>query len=1027
MSGPARFNLSAWALANRSLVVFLMIATLVAGAFSYTNLSRNEDPPFTIKTMVVAAYWPGASGADMMNLVTDRLEDRLEETPYLDRVDSYTRPGEAVIFVHLRDDAPPAEVPDVWYQVRKKMADLADQLPQGVIGPVFDDEFGDTFGLIYGFTTEGLSMAELRDTVDAARGRILGVPNVGKVNLIGVQEEQVLVEFSPARLAAYGLDVQAVAEALARQNAVAPTGTLILPEEKMALRVSGAFATETSLRAVEIRLNDRFVPLTDLATITRAPADPPTPMFRVNGEPAIGLAISMAQGGNLLDFGKAVAAEMAKVQAELPYGLEITEVADQALVVKDAVKGFIKVLAEAIAIVLAVSFLSLGTRAGIVVTLSIPLVLAMTFVGMEIAGIGLQRISLGALIIALGLLVDDAMITVETMVAKLEEGWDKVSAASFAWTSTAMPMLTGTLVMVAGFVPVGFAKSSAGEYTYSLFIVVLISLVASWIVAVLFSPILGTWVLPDKMATHGHGEGRMMRAVRRLADLSLSRPKTLIVASVLVLGLSILGLGKVEEQFFPASDRPELLVSLTLPQNASLSATDAAAKRLETLLKADDAVAHFSTYIGAGAIRFYLPMDVLLTNDNIAQAVVVAKDLHARDALKARLEAAFAVDFADITARATPLELGPPVGWPVKYRVTGPDPAKVRELALQLADVVATEPAAREVTLSAGEPQKVLRVDVNQTEARALGLSSQDVAAALALIHGGTTVTALRDGNRLVDVVLRAEAAARNDPATVAKLQIPVDGSRSVPLGQIARIGWGVENPVIWRRAQLPIITVQADVAPGTEPVTLSSRLAPAIAAFADTLPSGYAIEEGGMVEEAAKGSASVFAVIPLMLGIMVALLMVQLRSFTRMGIAMAMAPFGLIGVVAALLLTGAPMGFVAQLGIIALIGMIIRNAVILIEEVDGNVARGEAPEQAVRAATLHRARPILLTAMAAILGMVPIAPQVFWGPMAFAMIGGLAAATLLTLSLLPAMLRLLLEAEGRKASDARLRQEPAP
>lgn len=441
MSGPARFNLSAWALANRSLVVFLMIATLVAGAFSYTNLSRNEDPPFTIKTMVVAAYWPGASGADMMNLVTDRLEDRLEETPYLDRVDSYTRPGEAVIFVHLRDDAPPAEVPDVWYQVRKKMADLADQLPQGVIGPVFDDEFGDTFGLIYGFTTEGLSMAELRDTVDAARGRILGVPNVGKVNLIGVQEEQVLVEFSPARLAAYGLDVQAVAEALARQNAVAPTGTLILPEEKMALRVSGAFATETSLRAVEIRLNDRFVPLTDLATITRAPADPPTPMFRVNGEPAIGLAISMAQGGNLLDFGKAVAAEMAKVQAELPYGLEITEVADQALVVKDAVKGFIKVLAEAIAIVLAVSFLSLGTRAGIVVTLSIPLVLAMTFVGMEIAGIGLQRISLGALIIALGLLVDDAMITVETMVAKLEEGWDKVSAASFAWTSTAMPML----------------------------------------------------------------------------------------------------------------------------------------------------------------------------------------------------------------------------------------------------------------------------------------------------------------------------------------------------------------------------------------------------------------------------------------------------------------------------------------------------------------------------------------------------------------------------------------------------------
>ena len=507
-----------------------------------------------------------------------------------------------------------------------------------------------------------------------------------------------------------------------------------------------------------------------------------------------------------------------------------------------------------------------------------------------------------------------------------------------------------------------------------------------------------------------------MRAVRRVADLSLSRPKTLIVASVLALGLSIAGLTRVEQQFFPASDRPELLVSLTLPQNASLAATDAAAKRLEAILKKDEAVDHFSTYIGAGAIRFYLPMDVLLTNDNIAQAVVVAHDLDARDALKARLEAAFATDFAEITARATPLELGPPVGWPMKYRVTGPDPAEVRELALRLADIVAADPAAREVTLSAGEPQKVLRVEVNQAEARALGLSSQDVASALAVIHGGATVTALRDGNRLVDVVLRAEGAARNDPATVANLQIPVDGSRSVPLGQIARIGWSVEDPVIWRRAQQPIITVQADVAPGVEAATLSARLAPAVAAFAADLPAGYAVEEGGMVEEAAKGSASVFAVIPLMLGIMVTLLMIQLRSFSRMGVAMAMAPFGLIGVVAALLLTGVPMGFVAQLGVIALIGMIIRNAVILIEEVDHNVAQGQVPAEAVRAATLHRARPILLTAMAAILGMVPIAPQVFWGPMAFAMIGGLAVATLLTLSLLPAMLKLLLEAEGRKA-----------
>lgn len=1014
------FNLSAWALSNQALIVFFMLVTMVAGAWAYTNLSRNEDPPFTIKTMVVAAHWPGATGEDMMNLVLEPLEEKLEETPYLDRLESYTRPGESVIFVHLRDDTPPAAVPESWYQVRKKASDIAPNLPQGVQGPFFNDEFGDTFGLIYGFEAEGFTHRELRDAVEAARARVLGLPDVGKVELLGVQEEQIVVEFSPARLAAYGLDAESLARALSEQNAVVPAGTVRLPQDKVALRVSGAFASEQSLREVQLRVNDRFIPLTDVVSVRRISTDPPAPMFRVNGKPAIGLAVSMAPGGNLTTFGEAVQHEMDAIQSDQPWGIEITRVADQSVVVDNAIHSFVKVLLEAIAIVLAVSFLSLGTRAGIVVSVSIPLVLALTFIGMDIAGIGLQRISLGALIIALGLLVDDAMITVEAMVSKLEEGWDKRRAASFAWTSTAFPMLTGTLVMIAGFVPVGFAQSGAGEYTYSLFVVVMIALLTSWIVAVLFSPLLGTWLLPKTMKAHAHGEGWLTRIIRRMLNASLSRPKTLILGSLLALGLSFVGMGKVEQQFFPASDRPELLVSLTLPQNASIEASDAMAKKLEAILTDDPDVDHFSTYIGSGAIRFYLPMDVLLTNDNIVQSVIVTKDLHARDAVRARLEAAFRTDFVEITTRVTPLEVGPPVGWPVKYRVTGPDVGEVREQAMRLANIIAADSDVRDVNLSSGEPQRAVRVVVNQTEARALGLSSQDVASALALVYGGATVTTVRDATRLVDVVLRAEMRERTDLSTLASLQIPVDGTRAIPLSQIATLEWDVEEPIIWRRAQEAFITVQADVTPGVQSATVVARLAPAIAEFQDGLPPAYSVAVGGAVEEAAKGSSSVFAVMPLMLGIMVTLLMIQLRSFSRLGVALAMAPFGLIGVVAALLATGSPMGFVAQLGVIALAGMIIRNAVILIEEANGNTARGLGPDEAVREATMHRSRPILLTALAAILGMVPISHQIFWGPMAYAMIGGLMVATLLTLTLLPAILLLLLRAEAswRKAPD---------
>jgi multidrug efflux pump subunit AcrB len=1008
------FNLSAWALQQQPLIIFLMLVTLLGGALSYMNLGRNEDPPFTIKTMVVQANWPGASVTDSTNLVTDKLEEKLEETPYLDRLDSYTRAGESVIMVNLRDDTPPAMVPDIWYQVRKKVADIAPTLPAGVQGPFFDDEFGDTFGIIYGFTAEGYSMRELRDRLDTIRARLLTTPDIGKVRLLGVQEEQIVVEFSPRRLAAVGLDEASVINALSAQNAVAPSGLLRLPDEKVAIRVGGAFASEESLRAVTLRANGRFVPLTDFAEIRRIPADPPAPQYRVNGQPALGLAISMAPTGNLLDFGKRIQATMKDVAENLPHGIEVTQVADQAVVVKDAVNSFIKVLLEAIAIVLAVSFLSLGTRAGLVVTLSIPFVLAMTFVGMEMTGIGLQRISLGALIIALGLLVDDAMITVEAMVSRLEHGWDLKRAASYAYETTAFPMLTGTLVMIAGFIPVGFAASSAGEYCFSMFMVVLISLVASWIVAVLFSPLIGTWVLPRVMAHHENGPGRILRAYTSALNWSLAHRGITLGLAGAAFATAVWASSFLEEQFFPPSDRPELLVSLNLPQNASLAATEREALRLEAILKDDPDVTRFSTYVGSGAIRFYLPMDVLLTNDNIAQTVVVTKGLEERDRLRAKLEGIFRTDFADLTTRAVPLELGPPVGWPLKYRVMGPDINQVHDISLKLANMLAGNSSIRDVNLTAGEPQKKVQIDLDQTLARAVGTSSQDVASAMAAIFSGTSITAVRDGNRLIDVVGRAEAGERNDIATVANLQITTATGEQVPLRQIAKLSYGVEQPIIWRRQRTPIITVQADVAPGVQPATISQQMHAQVSQLSASLPDGYRIEEGGAVEESQKGNASIMAVLPLMMLVMAALLMVQLRSFSRLFLALIMAPFGLIGVVLAMLPMGMPLGFVAQLGIIALAGMIIRNAVILIEEVDTNIAQGQTVVEAITAAAIHRARPIVLTACAAILGMIPIAHQVFWGPMAYAIIGGLAVGTVLTLTMLPCLLSYLLNWEGR-------------
>jgi len=1003
------FNLSGWALDRQPLMIFFMLMIMVAGVMSYENLPRNEDPAFTIKTAVVSAQWPGANVKDTVNLLTDPLEKKLQETPYLDYVQSETRAGQTIIMVNLRDDTPPAAVADVWYQLRKKMQDISPTLPQGVQGVSVNDEFADTFGTIYGFTAEGYSARELREQVDEIRRSLMSLPDTGKINLIGVQEEQIVIAFSPRKLAGMGIDLQQVTDALKAQNAVVPAGTLRSDKESIALRVSGALNSEDSLRAVTLHIAGRYIPLTDIATIRRQSQTPPALAFRVNGQPAIGLAISMAATGNMTDFGKAINQQMASIGQRLPHGIEMTKVADQSAVVQQAVSGFLRVLLEAVAIVLAVSFISLGMRAGLVVAAAIPLVLAMTFVGMKLAGIGLQRISLGALIIALGLLIDDAMITVEAMVARLEAGDTRWHAATYAFKTTAFPMLTGTLVMIAGFIPVGFAASSAGEYCLSLFAVVLISLLSSWIVAVLFSPLMGTWLLSGKK-THQQAEHGKLAGFYQAVLQSVLRNRLLTVGcAVTALLIALWGTTFMQGEFFPSSDRPELLVSLTLPANESQTETTRQTSRLESFLRANPQVDHFSSYVGGGAIRFYLPLDVLTDNENTAQLVVVAKSLEARDRLRQQLDTLLARDYSALTTRVSPLELGPPVGWPVKYRVNGANYDKVQEVARRLAAIIGNNPGAREVNLTAGEPEREITLNVDQTAARAAGVSSETLAETLNTIYSGSTITTVRDQNRLVDVVMRSNDAERQDIGTISRMMLTNASGYKIPLAQVATPQWGIDEPVIWRRQLLPFITVQTDLAPGLRAEVLSQQLSPLVARLQASLPPGYQIEEGGTVAESDKGNSSVYAMLPLTLFAMLILLMIQLKRFSRMLLALLIAPFGLIGIVLAMLPTGTPMGFVALLGVIALAGMIIRNAVILINEVDNNRRSGMVNDEAIITAAAHRARPIVLTACAAILGMVPISHQVFWGPMAFAIIGGLFVATLVTLTVLPAAMSLLM------------------
>jgi multidrug efflux pump subunit AcrB len=1000
------FNLSDWALGHRSLVWYFMIAFMAAGLFSYLHLGRQEDPNFTIKTMVIQAQWPGASAEEITRQVTERIEKKLEELETLDYTKSATVAGQTTVFVYLRDTTKASDVNPTWVRVRNMVADIKGDFPQGVVGPFFNDRFGDVFGNIYAFTGDDLSQRQLRDRVEEIRGKILTVPDVGKVDILGAQDEVIYLEFSTRKIAALGLDTRSIMASLQGQNAVTPSGVFQAGPERISVRVNGQFASEASLKAINLRVNDRFFPLTDVATITRGYADPPTMLFRFNGEPAIALAIGMKNGANLLKFGEALKQEMSRIIADLPIGVGVHLVADQPLVVEHAVSGFTEALFEAVVIVLAISFFSLGLRAGLVVAIAIPLVLAITFVVMAYAGISLQRISLGALIIALGLLVDDAMIAVEMMVARLEVGDALTKAATYVYTSTAFPMLTGTLVTVAGFIPIGLNSSNAGEFTFTLFVVIAVSLVVSWLVAVLFTPLLGVTILPAKLKTHHGTKGRSAQMFARLLVVCMQRRWTTIGVTAGAFLLALVGMQFVQQQFFPSSDRDELIIDWSLPQNASIADTNAQMARFEReQLQGNDGVDHWSSYVGTGAPRFVLSFDLQTANTWFGQMVVVTKGgIKARDRLKAQFEAYLKKTFPGTDTLVKLLEVGPPVGRPVQYRLSGPDIAKVREFSQRLAVIVRGNPHLDNVVFDWMEPARVVKVDVLQDKARQLGISSEDIATTLNGVLDGTSITQIRDSIYLVNVVGRATAPERASIDTLRDLQLIGLGGQSVPLGAVANLHYEIEQPTIWRRSRIPTITLKASILDTAQPKTVVEQLTPQVAEFATGLPAGYSVAIGGAVEESAKSQAPIEAVVPLMLFIMATILMIQLQSFARLFLVFAVAPLALIGVVLALLPSGAPLGFVAILGVLALIGILIRNSVILIVQIEHLKEAGRPVWDAVVEATEHRMRPIMLTAAAASLALIPIAREIFWGPMAFAMMGGIIVGTVLTLLFLPAL-----------------------
>lgn len=1005
-----RFNLSAAALRYRELTLFFLIVIAIGGIASYFKLGQREDPDFTFRAMVVRTLWPGATAEQVDKQVTDRIEKKLQETPYFKWTQSHSKPGESLIVLELLDTAPPREVPGIWYQVRKKLGDIRHTLPPEALGPFYNDEFGDVFGSIYAFTAEGFTHSELRNYVERARQEVLRLPNVAKAELVGVQEDRIFVEVSSKRLAALGMDPQGIGQALSAQNAIVPPGAVETSQNAVALRVTGQLDSVQAVSDLVLRAGGRSFRLGDIAKVSRGTIDPPIATMRLKGREAIGLAVSMVGNGDVLKLGEDLRATMARLKAEFPVGVEFEQVSDQPAVVKLAVGEFMLSLLEAVAIVLAISFLSLGARTGLVVALTIPLVLAATFLGMRWAGIDLHRISTGALIIALGLLVDDAMIAVEMMARKLEEGYDMLRAATFAYSSTAFPMLTGTLITAAGFLPIATAKSTTGEYTFGIFAVTTMALVISWFAAVIATPFIGSYLLKEHPV--GEGEGHrdvydkpFYRRLRATIEWCVVHRKTVLAATAATLVLGFAGMGLTEKQFFPSSNRVELMVDLWLPEGASIRATEREAARLEKLIARQDGdVTAYVSYVGNGSPRFFLSLDQQLFRANFAQTIVLTKDVAARERVIARLRTALAEDFPGVRGRVSRVPLGPPINYPIQFRVVGEDPATLKVIAEKVAARMRANPHTVDTNLNWGDRVLALTVDVDQDRARALGVSSQAVSRSVAAVVSGVQIGQYREDDRLIDVVLRAPAAERASLDTLAEVAVPSSAGRSVTVAQVARVRETLEEPILWRRSRELTLTARADIVDGVQAPDVTMAIEPTLADIRKALPPGYRIEAGGAWEENTKAQASIAAGMPMVLAVVLGLLMLQLRSFSRSAMVFLTAPLGVVGVALALLVFSKPFGFVAMLGAIALGGMIMRNTVILVDQIDQDIADGAHPWDAIREATVRRFRPIVLTAAAAVLAMIPLARSVLWGPMAYAIMGGLIVATALTLLFVPAL-----------------------
>lgn len=1026
-----RFNLSDWALNHQTLVLYLMLVLTIAGLFTYTQLGQSEDPPFTFKVMLVHATWPGASAQEVEQQITDKLEKKIQEVPHLDYSTSFSRPGESMIFIVAKDNTLSKDIPEVWYQVRKKVADIRHTLPQNIESLTFNDEFSDVYGSMYALTGDGFDHAELKKQAELIRTELLKVDDVAKVEFFGEQKQRIFIEISNAKLVTIGINTNMLIGILQAQNTVVRGGTFDAADERIRIEVSGRYSKLDDLRELRLRANNQDFRLGDVARIYRGYEDPPHDRIRFQGKDTLLLGVSMQDGGDVIGLGHALDKVIAQIQPHLTVGLALNAVTLQPKIVANSVNDFVKSLVEALVIVLSVSLISLGWRSGIVVAITIPVVLASTFLVMYLNGIGLHKISLGALILALGLLVDDAIIAVEMMSSKMEQGWNRVKAASFAYTSTAMPMLTGTLVTVAGFLPIATAASATGEYTRSIFQVSAIALVISWFAAVIFVPFLGYHLLPDyapvrqplkitrwlrnrlDLADKADGSHHdiynttFYQAFRSLVTACVCYRKTVIAITLVLFALSMIGFGKVQQQFFPDSTRLELIVDLRMTEGASYAATDSQARKLEHWLQQwtqkHEGIENFVAYIGAGAPRFYLPLDIQLPHRGFGQFVVLTKTLAAREALRKDLLVLFEQDFPALRASVLRLENGPPVGFPVQFRVSGANITQIRDIARQVAEVMRTHRNLANVQLNWEEPSKVVHVEVDQVKARLLGISTVDIANVLNGAMQELVITEFREGNESIDLVARGSEFERTRLSHLPDLMINTP-SGGVPLSQIATLTSAFEEGVIWRRNRQPSIIVRANLQGNLQAAVVSQQIEDQLTAIKAGLPLGVDLVTGGAVEESAKGGASVAAGLPLFLIAVLTILMVQLQSFSRVFLVILTAPLGLIGVTIALLLFDKPFGFVAMLGTIALSGMIMRNSVILVDQIDQDLASGLEPWQAVVESTIRRFRPIMLTAAAAILAMIPLTTSVFFGPMAVAIMGGLAVATLLTVLFLPAL-----------------------